>query len=66
MSEVLEEIRSGKFARELFADDDAGRPRFAQLRARRRQARDRRSSGSARSCATSRREREVQEAHGVG
>jgi ketol-acid reductoisomerase len=29
---ILEEIRSGEFARELFADDDAGRPRFQQLR----------------------------------
>jgi ketol-acid reductoisomerase len=29
---ILEEIRSGEFARELFADDDAGRPRFKQLR----------------------------------
>jgi ketol-acid reductoisomerase len=32
MQEILEEIRSGQFARELFADDDAGRPRFAELR----------------------------------
>jgi ketol-acid reductoisomerase len=32
MKDVLEEIRSGKFAEELFADDAAGRPRFAQLR----------------------------------
>jgi ketol-acid reductoisomerase len=29
---ILDEIRSGEFARELFADDDAGRPRFQQLR----------------------------------
>ena len=29
---ILEEIRSGAFARELFADDEAGRPRFAELR----------------------------------
>jgi ketol-acid reductoisomerase len=29
---ILDEIRSGEFARELFADDDAGRPRFKQLR----------------------------------
>ena len=33
MSEVLEEIRSGEFAETLFADDAAGRPKFAQLRA---------------------------------
>jgi len=33
MKTILEEIRSGAFAKELFADDDAGRPRFAQLRA---------------------------------
>ncbi len=32
MKKILEEIRSGEFARELFADDDAGRPRFQQLR----------------------------------
>ncbi len=32
MRELLEEIRSGAFARELFADDEAGRPRFAELR----------------------------------
>jgi ketol-acid reductoisomerase len=32
MREVLEEVRSGRFAEELFADDAAGRPRFAQLR----------------------------------
>jgi ketol-acid reductoisomerase len=32
MKTILEEIRSGAFARELFADDDAGRPRFKQLR----------------------------------
>jgi ketol-acid reductoisomerase len=32
MRELLEEIRSGAFARELFADDDAGRPRFQELR----------------------------------
>jgi ketol-acid reductoisomerase len=29
---ILEEVRSGAFARELFADDEAGRPRFAELR----------------------------------
>jgi ketol-acid reductoisomerase len=33
MKQILEEIRSGAFAKELFADDDAGRPRFQQLRA---------------------------------
>jgi ketol-acid reductoisomerase len=33
MRGVLENIRSGGFAEELFADDEAGRPRFAQLRA---------------------------------
>ncbi|HET8528266.1 MAG TPA: ketol-acid reductoisomerase [Gaiellaceae bacterium] len=32
MQGVLENIRSGRFAEELFADDAAGRPRFAQLR----------------------------------
>ena len=32
MREVLEDVRSGRFAEELFADDAAGRPRFAQLR----------------------------------
>jgi ketol-acid reductoisomerase len=32
MKTILEEIRSGAFAKELFADDDAGRPRFRQLR----------------------------------
>ena len=34
MKQILEEIRSGAFARELFADDDAGRPRFKELRER--------------------------------
>src|SRR3954465_15796810 len=33
MQTILDEIRSGAFARELFADDDAGRPRFDRLRA---------------------------------
>jgi len=33
MRAILEEIRSGAFAKELFDDDDAGRPRFAELRA---------------------------------
>jgi ketol-acid reductoisomerase len=32
MRTVLEEIRSGAFARELFADDEAGRPHFEELR----------------------------------
>ena len=32
MRQVLDEIRSGEFARELFADDEAGRPRFRELR----------------------------------
>jgi len=32
MREVLEDVRSGRFADELFADDASGRPRFAQLR----------------------------------
>ncbi len=34
MKAILEEIRSGAFAKELFADDDAGRPKFAELRKR--------------------------------
>jgi ketol-acid reductoisomerase len=34
MQAILDEIRSGAFARELFADDDAGRPGFAELRRR--------------------------------
>jgi ketol-acid reductoisomerase len=34
MKEILDEIRSGAFAKELFADDDAGRPKFAELRKR--------------------------------
>jgi ketol-acid reductoisomerase len=33
MREVLEDVRSGRFADQLFADDAAGRPRFAELRA---------------------------------
>jgi ketol-acid reductoisomerase len=32
MRSLLDEIRSGTFARELFADDEAGRPRFEELR----------------------------------
>jgi ketol-acid reductoisomerase len=32
MRAILEEIRSGAFAKELFADDDAGRPLFSELR----------------------------------
>jgi ketol-acid reductoisomerase len=34
MKTILEEIRSGAFAKELFSDDDAGRPRFKELRER--------------------------------
>jgi ketol-acid reductoisomerase len=34
MRGILEEVRSGAFAKELFEDDDNGRPRFAELRAR--------------------------------
>jgi ketol-acid reductoisomerase len=34
MRTLLDDIRSGAFARELIADDEAGRPRFAELRAR--------------------------------
>ena len=33
MRDVLEDVRSGRFAEELFADDAAGRPKFAELRA---------------------------------
>ena len=32
MRTLLSEIRSGAFARELFADDEAGRPQFEELR----------------------------------
>jgi ketol-acid reductoisomerase len=32
MRAILEEIRSGAFAQELFGDDEAGRPKFAELR----------------------------------
>ncbi len=32
LKEILEEIRSGAFAKELFSDDEAGRPKFKQLR----------------------------------
>jgi ketol-acid reductoisomerase len=32
MRTLLDEIRSGTFARELFADDEAGRPQFEELR----------------------------------
>jgi len=32
LREILSEVRSGAFAQELFADDEAGRPKFAQLR----------------------------------
>jgi ketol-acid reductoisomerase len=34
MRKILDEIRSGDFAKELFADDEAGRPRFVELRKR--------------------------------
>jgi ketol-acid reductoisomerase len=33
LREILDEVRSGAFARELFEDDEAGRPKFAALRA---------------------------------
>jgi ketol-acid reductoisomerase len=33
MKTILEEIRSGAFAKELCSDDDAGRPHFKELRA---------------------------------
>ena len=33
MQGVLDDIRSGRFAKELFEDDAAGRPRFKELRA---------------------------------
>jgi ketol-acid reductoisomerase len=33
MRDVLADVRSGRFAEELFADDAAGRPRFDELRA---------------------------------
>jgi ketol-acid reductoisomerase len=33
LREILAEVRNGAFAKELFADDEAGRPRFAELRA---------------------------------
>ncbi|MHB8470510.1 MAG: ketol-acid reductoisomerase [Gaiellaceae bacterium] len=33
LRDILGEIRSGAFARELFEDDEAGRPQFAKLRA---------------------------------
>jgi ketol-acid reductoisomerase len=32
LRDILGEIQSGAFAEELFADDEAGRPRFAELR----------------------------------
>src|SRR5437764_15488451 len=34
MRTILEEIRSGAFAKELFSDDEAGRPRLPAARAR--------------------------------
>jgi ketol-acid reductoisomerase len=33
LREILDEVRSGAFAQELFEDDEAGRPKFAALRA---------------------------------
>jgi ketol-acid reductoisomerase len=33
LRDILGEIQTGAFAQELFADDEAGRPRFAELRA---------------------------------
>jgi ketol-acid reductoisomerase len=33
MRDVLDDVRSGRFADSLFADDAAGRPQFAELRA---------------------------------
>ena len=33
MRDILDEVRGGAFARELFADDEAGRPAFDRLRA---------------------------------
>ncbi|HEY8028212.1 MAG TPA: ketol-acid reductoisomerase [Gaiellaceae bacterium] len=32
LRDILREIQTGAFAQELFADDEAGRPRFAELR----------------------------------
>jgi len=32
MRKLLEDIRSGSFARELIAEEEAGRPRFKELR----------------------------------
>jgi ketol-acid reductoisomerase len=32
MKKLLEDIRNGSFARELIAEEDAGRPRFTALR----------------------------------
>ena len=32
MRKILDEIRSGAFAKELFADDEAGRPKFQEMR----------------------------------
>jgi ketol-acid reductoisomerase len=37
MERILAEIRSGAFARELVAEDDAGRPNFNRLRAEARE-----------------------------
>ena len=49
MKKILAEIQSGEFARELIADDDAGRPGLQPSTARR--ARSTRSRRPARSCA---------------
>ena len=51
MRGILDDIRCGAFARELFADDDAGRPGFAALRAHATRAGS--SRRSARSCGRS-------------
>jgi len=55
MREILDEVRSGAFARELFEDDEAGRPRFEALRAQ----------GSARSREIERVGKELREVAGV-
>jgi ketol-acid reductoisomerase len=55
MREILEEVRSGAFARELFADDEAGRPRFAELR----------SQGAARAAGIERVGKELRDLAGI-
>ncbi|HET8894721.1 MAG TPA: ketol-acid reductoisomerase [Gaiellaceae bacterium] len=55
MREILDEVRSGAFARELFEDDEAGRPQFAALRAQ----------GSARARGIERVGKELRELAGV-